>query len=111
MFSSTFIFLKRQFDDDFHRLDEAIAATAKTLPGYLGEETWENPANGLVSNVYYWESLEALQQLIDHPNHRQAKAQQHQWLAGYQVVISQVLRSYGDGQISQRLGLRLPEVR
>ena len=64
MYSSTFIFATKQFDDDFHRLDQQIAAAAKAIPGYLGEETWENTAAGLVSNVYYWESLEALQQLV-----------------------------------------------
>jgi hypothetical protein len=58
MYTSTFIFAKKEFDDEFHALDQAIAAAAKAIPGYLGEETWENPANGLVSNVYYWDSLE-----------------------------------------------------
>ena len=67
MYSSTFIFAKRQYDDAFHRLDQEIAAVAKSIPGYLGEETWENPANGLVSNVYYWETLEALQVLMKAP--------------------------------------------
>jgi heme-degrading monooxygenase HmoA len=100
MYSSTFIFAKKQFDDAFHRLDEEIAAAAKAVPGYLGEETWENPATGLVSNVYYWSSLEALQQLMQHPRHLEAKAAQHQWLAGYQVVISHVLRTYGDAGIA-----------
>lgn len=33
---------------------------ARSTPGYLGEESWENTATGLISNVYYWESLEAL---------------------------------------------------
>lgn len=100
MYSATFIFAKKQFDEDFHRLDEEIAAMAKTLPGYLGEETWENPATGLVSNVYYWSSLEALQQLMQHPRHQEAKAAQQRWLAGYQVVISQVIRTYGDAGIT-----------
>ncbi len=99
MYSSTFIFAKKQFDEAFHRLDEEIAAMAKALPGYLGEETWENPATGLVSNVYYWSSLEALQQLMQHPRHQEAKAAQHRWLAGYQVVISQVIRTYGDAGV------------
>ncbi len=53
MYSATFIFAKKQFDDAFHRLDRIIADAAKSLPGYLGEETWENTGNGLVSNVYY----------------------------------------------------------
>ena len=100
MFSSTFIFAKRQFDDDFHRLDEAIAQAARAAPGYLGEESWENTATGLVSNVYYWESLEALQRLVEHPRHLEAKAQQGRWLAGYQVIISEVLRCYGDQQLA-----------
>ena len=106
MFSSTFIFAKKQFDDEFHRLDADIAAMAKNIPGYVGEETWENAETGLVSNVYYWHSLEALQTLVQHPRHQEAKTGQGRWLDGYQVVISQVLRTYGDTKLS---GL-LPEV-
>jgi len=103
VYSSTFIFATRQFDDEFHRLDQEIAAAAKAIPGYLGEESWENPAAGLVSNVYYWESLEALSQLVQHPRHLAAKAAQAKWLAGYKVVISQVIRSYGDAGLTQVL--------
>lgn len=96
MYSSTFIFLKKQFDNEFYRLDEAIAEAARSIPGYLGEEVWENPQNGYVSTVYYWESLEALDLLIKHPKHIEAKAKQELWLDGYQVVISQILKTYGD---------------
>ena len=99
MSSSTFIFSKGQYDADFHRLDEAIAMAAKEIPGYLGEESWENPASGLISNVYYWESLEALQALMTHPRHIEAKQAQGKWLNGYQVVVAHVLRAYGDGKI------------
>ena len=99
IYSSTFIFARKQFDDEFHRLDQAIAAAARGLPGYLGEEAWENPATGLVSNVYYWSSLDALQALMSHPAHLQAKASQEKWLAGYRVVIAQVMRAYGGGEI------------
>jgi heme-degrading monooxygenase HmoA len=103
MFTATFTFAKRQFDDAFQALDQVIAATAKSLPGYLGEESWENPATGLISNVYYWESMEALRALIEHPAHQVAKREQSRWLAGYQVVIAQVVRSYGDGRIDHPL--------
>ncbi|KAF1061205.1 antibiotic biosynthesis monooxygenase [Variovorax sp.] len=103
MYASTFIFATRQFDDAFHRLDQAIAEAARALPGYLGEESWENGANGLVSNVYYWRSLEALQALMTHPSHLKAKAAQANWLDGYRVVISEVVRSYGDGRIDHLL--------
>ena len=103
MYSSTFIFAKKQFDDAFHRLDQEIAAMAKAIPGYLGEETWENADTGLVSNVYYWESIEALQSLVRHPRHLEAKASQGNWLDGYRVVISEVLRTYGDTKLDGRL--------
>lgn len=107
MYSATFIFAVKQLDEAFHRLDGEIAAAAKAIPGYLGEESWENPANGLICNVYYWESLEALQQLVDHPAHRAAKAAQGKWLAGYQVYISQVVKSYGDGRLQKLLPVRV----
>lgn len=99
MYSATFIFAKGHFDDEFHTLDQDIAKMARSSPGYLGEESWENPSTGLVSNVYYWKSLEALQSLIKHPRHLEAKAKQGRWLGGYQVVISQVLRVYGDSKL------------
>lgn len=111
MYTSTFTFAKRDFDDEFHALDAVIAEVARSTPGYLGEEAWENAASGLVSNVYYWETLDALQALMKHPAHIAAKQRQQQWLAGYQVVIAQVVGSYGDGGIPHPLAgkaLRLP---
>ena len=105
MYSSTFIFAKGEWDEEFHRLDEQIALAAKATPGYLGEESWENPKTGLMSNVYYWESLEALQLLMRHPTHLEAKSKQASWLAGYQVIISQVIRVYGDSKLNTVLPL------
>jgi heme-degrading monooxygenase HmoA len=100
MYSATFIFAKGEWDEEFYRLDEAIAQAAKAIPGYLGEESWENATTGLCANVYYWESLEALQRLMRHPTHLEAKAKQGNWLAGYRVVIAEVLRTYGDGKLT-----------
>ena len=104
MYSATFTFAKGDFNAAFHALDAEIAALAKAIPGYLGEEAWENPATGLMANVYYWETLEALQTLMRHPAHLAAKQPQAQWLKGYQVVVSEVLRVYGDGGIAHPLG-------
>jgi heme-degrading monooxygenase HmoA len=100
MYSSTFIFAKGEYDAEFHRLDQAIAEAAKSIPGYLGEESWENSATGLISNVYYWESMEALRALMQHPRHLEAKAQQEKWLNGYQVIVAQVVKVYGDGKLA-----------
>ncbi len=103
MYASTFTFAKRQYDDEFHALDNVIARIAKSIPGYLGEESWENAATELICNVYYWESMDALRQLIEHPAHVAAKQQQARWLNGYQIVIAQVIRSYGDRGIAHPL--------
>jgi heme-degrading monooxygenase HmoA len=103
VFTATFTFAKREFDEAFHAIDQAVARIAKAIPGYVGEESWENPATGMICNVYYWDSLEALRQLIEHPTHLAAKQRQQQWLDGYQVTIAQVLRSYGDGGIAHPL--------
>jgi len=95
MYTATFIFAKKEFDDEFHALDRAIATAARAIPGYLGEESWENPATGLVSIVYYWDSLQALQTLMSDPTHLVAKAEHAKWLSGYRVVIAEVKREYG----------------
>jgi heme-degrading monooxygenase HmoA len=109
MFTATFTFAAGVFDAEFQAMDQAIAEVARATPGYLGEESWENPANGLVATVYYWETLEALQALMQHPTHLAAKACQQQWLNGYQVVIAEVLANYGDGGIAHPLaGRQLP---
>jgi heme-degrading monooxygenase HmoA len=103
MFTATFTFAKGDYDAEFFALDDAIARIARAIPGYRGEETWENATTGLISNVYYWDSMQALQQLMNHPAHREAKAAQARWLKGYQVVIAEVVRSYGDGGIAHPL--------
>lgn len=99
MYTATFTFSKREFDEEFHAIDNQIAQIAKSIPGYLGEESWENAASGLISTVYYWESMEALEALVNHPLHAVAKQRQAQWLNGYQVVIAKVISAYGDGGI------------
>ena len=106
MYTSTFTFAKGTYDADFHLLDEAVAKIARDIEGYLGEEAWENLVTGLISNVYYWETLEALYELMDHPIHRQAKQSQSRWLNGYHVVIAEVIGANGNGKISHPLAKR-----
>ena len=47
MYTSTFTFAPGEYDAPFHALDGRIAEIARAIPGYLGEEAWENPATGL----------------------------------------------------------------
>ncbi len=108
MFAATFTFAKGDYDNEFYQRDQAIAEAARAMPGYLGEEAWENPAQGLVSTVYYWDTLDALRQLVEHPGHQMAKRLQARWLQGYHVTVAQVLRHYGDGGIRHPLAAARP---
>lgn len=100
MYSATFIFDKKQYDEEFYTLDQIIAQAAKESDGYIGEESWENAQTGRVCNVYYWRDLQSLQNLMNHPQHLEAKAKQANWLNGYQIIIAEVIRAYGDGSIA-----------
>jgi hypothetical protein len=100
MISATFIFRAGDYNGDFYRLDASIAAAARLTEGYLGEESWEDPIGGRIANVYYWRDEAGLAQLMRHPDHQEAKRRQGEWLNGYQVIISQVIRSYGDDAIA-----------
>lgn len=99
MYTSTFIFRPGDYDDAFHALDARIAAAARALPGYLGEQSWSDPASGQLCNVYYWRDEASLRALMTHPDHLAAKAAQAQWLRGYRVEIAQVLHHWGDGPL------------
>ena len=103
MYSATFIFTTKELDAEFHALDALTASAAKDSTGYLGEEAWEDAKTGRIANVYYWESEEGLRELIAHPKHIEAKQRYSQWLGGYQVIISQVIKTYGDRQLEHRL--------
>lgn len=106
MFTSTFTFAKGEYDAEFHKLDATIADVARSTPGFIGEEAWENTETGLISNVYYWESEEAMYSLMNNRIHQMAKQAQARWLNGYQVVIAKVIGTRGDGKINHPLAGR-----
>ena len=55
----------------------------------------QNLENGKVCTVYYWEGREGLRELMASAEHLRAKSQSSRWLAGYQVVVSEVIATYG----------------
>lgn len=99
MFTTTFIFDAKQYDDEFNRRNDDIAARARAIPGFLGEEEWHNEETGLHAEVYYWATREAMLQLIGMPEHREAKAIHDQWIGEYRVVIGEVETVYGSRQL------------
>lgn len=95
VFTSTFIFHAKPFDDEFHELNNEIAPRAREIPGFLGEEEWTNESSELHAEVYYWATRESMQQLIGMPIHRTAKGQSKRWIDDYRVVLGEVLSTYG----------------
>ena len=97
MYSAAFIWEPGEYDDDFHRLNGIIDQLAKSMNSFLGADSWVSPDGKRRNTTYYWQSLEALQEFSCHPAHLEAKRQYARWYNGYHIVISEVVRSYGDG--------------
>lgn len=100
MYSAAFIFEPGEYDAEFHRLNDLIDAAARGNAGFIGTESWQS-ADGKRRNVtYYWRSLDSLKEFSGHVRHLEAKKQYRNWYNGYQIVIAEVIRSYGDGRIA-----------
>lgn len=99
MYCASFIFEPGTYDERFHALDALIEEAAHATPGYLGAETWRSPDGTRSNATYFWDNQEALRAFSAHPKHLEAKRQYTQWYKGFHIVVSQVLRSYGDGKI------------
>lgn len=97
MYCAAFIWEPGEYDAEFHRLNALIDAVATSLPGFLGTDTWQSPDGRRKCMNYYWSDLDTLKVFSSDPVHLEAKRQYFKWYNGYHIVISQVLRSYGDG--------------
>lgn len=90
------MFEVKNLTDEFFRIDSEIAEKARSIPGFLGEESWHNEETGLHSEVYYWSSMEALRTLMSMDTHQLAKGRYGEWLGEYRVVVSEVQATYGN---------------
>jgi heme-degrading monooxygenase HmoA len=97
MFCAAFIWEPGSYDAEFHRLNDIIDQVALGLPGYLGVESWQNADGSRRCANYYWADLETLRAFSVHPAHQEAKKRYAEWYKGYHIVVSEVIRSYGDG--------------
>lgn len=97
MFSAAFIWEPGTYDAEFDELNALIEAVATSIPGFIGVEEWSSSDGKRKNATYYWDSLDRLKALSLHPKHLEAKRRYAQWYDGYQVVISEVVKSYGDG--------------
>ena len=100
MILAQFIFRPGAYDARFHELDGQIDAFAASLPGFIGVETWQS-ADGAVKNAcYYFADMAAVRELSQFASHQEAKAEYQRWYDGYQIVVSEVRASYGDGRLA-----------
>jgi heme-degrading monooxygenase HmoA len=99
MFAAQFIFRPGEYDDEFYRLDASIDEYALGLPGFLGVERWVSVDGATKNSIYYFDSMDTITKFARFEDHRAAKQKVQNWYNGYQVVISEVKASYGDGQI------------
>ncbi len=100
MYCAAFIWEPGVYDDEFARLNALIDEVARSLPGFLGADSWQSPDGLRKCSNYYWTDLDTLKVFSKHPTHLEAKRRYFKWYNGYHIVISQVLRSYGDGAFS-----------
>jgi heme-degrading monooxygenase HmoA len=96
MFSAAFLWEPGNYDAEFNELNAIIESAATSIPGYLGVECWASEDGTRKNATYYWDNLESLKALSMHPKHLEAKRRYSEWYRGHHVVISQVLKSYGD---------------
>lgn len=103
MLSATFIFKPGQYDEEFHRLDAIIMDAALATPGYIGAERWWSEDRSERSVVYYFETQEALRAFSRDETHLEAKRQAKRWYDAYRVVISEVISSHSEGEMTHPL--------
>lgn len=96
MYSATFMFIKGEFDDDFYALNKQLTEIAESYAGFMGGDVWRGK-DERVCAIYYWENLDDLHAFAKHPTHIEAKRQYKRWYQGYQIVLAEIIKSYGDG--------------
>ena len=88
MFQCSFMFTRIRHDDEFQRLDDAIADYARSLEGFLGSDTWFNSDSSQVNGVYFFETMEAVRTFAAFPQHREAKEKYARWYGGGTTWLS-----------------------
>lgn len=99
MIAAQFIFQPGTYDAEFHALDAKIEEAAAEMPGFLGTDKWYSKDGTRTNSVYYFESMADLTKLGRVTEHRDAKGKVSRWYDGFQVVVTEVIASYGDGNI------------
>lgn len=97
MISCSFIFSPGVYDEEFHALDGRIEEFATSLDGFIGVDRWVTDDGKSRNSIYYFDGMDSVKELSRYPEHLVAKENYKKWYLGYQIVVSEVVGSYGDG--------------
>jgi heme-degrading monooxygenase HmoA len=109
-YAAIFTSLRRDGDDGYEAMAEAMAESAARQDGYLGMESVRDGlgnglGNGLGITVSYWRDLEAIaawKRAVDHLVAQ--KLGRERWYSAYCVRIARVERSYAFGLGNETAG-------
>ena len=105
MIACQFIFQPGTYDDEFHRLDGAIEEYAQAMAGYIGVDRWGSDDGVRRNSIYYFADEASVREFSRVSEHLEAKQKYRNWYDGYQIIVSQVLASYGDGRLEHVVGV------
>ena len=94
-----FVFEPGEYDDQFHLLDAQIDVFASELSGFISVHRWVSQDGRLKNSIYFFKDMESVKALAKFPQHLVAKQEVKRWYKGYQILITEVTASYGDGNL------------
>ena len=93
------MFIPGNLDDEFYALDKVIDDYARSLEGFVGVDRWWSKDSTAKNVVYFFTDHETVTTFAKFPEHVRAKKDYATWYEGYQVNISEVTATYGDGKM------------
>ena len=70
---------------------------ALSMPGFVGLDKWFSEDRLSKNVIYYFKDQERVREFATFSDHKEAQEKYARWYAGYQVIISEVKATYGDG--------------
>jgi hypothetical protein len=95
-----FVFEPGEYDEEFHLLDGQIDVYASELSGFISVHRWVSPDGRLNNSIYFFKDMNSVKDLAKFPQHLTAKQEVKRWYKSYQILITEVTASYGDGNLT-----------
>lgn len=95
MYCCSFVFTPGEYDEEFHRLNNAIDTFCKRLEDFSHVDSWQSSDGRERNSMYFFKSKEAINKLANLKAHLQAKAGVDRWYQNYRVDVFELINSYG----------------